>query len=226
MKRTIRHATYAVVSVAAALTLAACGSTDHSSTDHSSTNHTSTDHQTMPSAAVGASVSAPAATADHNAADVAFATDMIPHHQQALEMADLAGQRAANAQVKALAAAIKAAQDPEIQTMSGWLSRWGQPVPTDTDGHDMADMSHGDGATMDGMMTDEETQRLAAASGADFDRLWLQLMIRHHQGAVSMATTASGAGESAEVKTLAQRIVASQQAEIETMQRVLATITG
>ena len=141
-------------------------------------------------------------------------------------MADLAAQRASNAHVKSLAAAIKAAQDPEIQTMSGWLSRWGQPVPSDTDGHDMADMSHGDGATMEGMMTDEEMQQLTAASGADFDRLWLELMIKHHQGAVTMATTATTDGKSAEATALAQAIVAAQKAEIQTMQQLLPAIAG
>ena len=216
MQSTIRHAAYALVSVAAALTLAACGSSDHSGTDH----------QDLPSVTGSASVSAPAAGADHNAADIAFASDMIPHHQQAVEMADLAAQRASNAQVKGLAAAIKAAQDPEIQTMSGWLSQWGQPVPSDTDGHDMADMSHGDGATMEGMMTDEEMQQLTAASGADFDRLWLELMIKHHQGAVTMATTATTDGKSAEATALAQAIVAAQKAEIQTMQQLLPAIAG
>ena len=141
-------------------------------------------------------------------------------------MADLAAQRASNAQVKSLAAAIKAAQDPEIQTMSGWLAQWGQPVPSDTDGHDMSDMSHGDGATMEGMMTDEEMQQLASASGAAFDRLWLELMIKHHEGAVAMATTATTTGKSAEAKALAQEIIAAQQAEIAQMKQLLPTITG
>ncbi|HET8987544.1 MAG TPA: DUF305 domain-containing protein [Humibacillus sp.] len=216
MQSTIRHATYAVVGLAAALTLAACGSSDHADAGH----------QDLPSVTSTASVSAPAADADHNTADVAFASDMIPHHQQAVEMADLAAARASNAQVKSLAAAIKAAQDPEIRTMTGWLSQWGQPVPSGTDGHDMADMSHGDGATMEGMMTDEEMQQLAAASGADFDRLWLELMIKHHEGAVTMATTASTAGKSAEAKALAQEIMTAQKAEIATMQQLLPTITG
>jgi uncharacterized protein (DUF305 family) len=110
--------------------------------------------------------------------------------------------------------------------MSGWLSQWGQPVPSDTDGHDMADMSHGDGATMEGMMTDEEMQQLTAASGADFDRLWLELMIKHHQGAVTMATTATTDGKSAEAKALAQAIVAAQKAEIQAMQQLLPAIAG
>ncbi|WP_404391405.1 DUF305 domain-containing protein [Humibacillus xanthopallidus] len=216
MKSTFRHATRALVGVAAAVTLAACGSSDHAGTDHDD----------MPGAAGSPSVTAPAASADHNAADVSFATDMIPHHQQAVEMADLAAERASNAQVKALAAEIKAAQDPEIRTMSGWLAQWGQPVPTDTDGHDMSDMDHGDGATMEGMMTDEEMEQLASASGAEFDRLWLEMMIKHHEGAVSMATTATTAGKSAETKALAQEIIAAQQAEITQMEQLLPSITG
>jgi uncharacterized protein (DUF305 family) len=216
MKTTIRHARYAAVGIAAALTLAACGSSDHSAAEH----------EAMSSGPGSPSVSAPAASAGHNAADITFASDMIPHHQQALEMADLAASKATTAQVKSLAADIKAAQDPEIRTMSGWLTQWGQPVPSASGGHDMADMSHGEGATMDGMMTDEQMQQLEAASGADFDRLWLELMIKHHEGAVSMATTAGRAGKSAEVKALAEQIVEAQKAEIATMQQVLPTVTG
>jgi uncharacterized protein (DUF305 family) len=212
MKSTIRHATYAAASVVAALTLAACGSSDHSGGAHESMSN--------------ASVTAPAASADHNAADVTFATDMIPHHRQAVEMADLAAERASDAQVKSLAVAIKAAQDPEIQTMSGWLSTWGRPVPSDTDGHDMSDMDHGDGATMEGMMTDEEMQRLAAASGAALDRLWLELMIKHHEGAVAMAETATASGKNADVVALAKEIITAQKAEIATMEQLLPTITG
>ncbi|HET7800304.1 MAG TPA: DUF305 domain-containing protein [Humibacillus xanthopallidus] len=216
MKSTIRHASHAAVSLAVALTLAACGGADHSGGAH----------QDMPGATGGASITAPAASADHNAADVTFATDMIPHHQQAVEMADLAAERASDAQVKSLAVAIKGAQDPEIQTMSGWLSQWGQPVPSDTEGHDMSDMDHGAGATMEGMMTDEEMQRLAAASGAAFDRLWLELMIKHHAGAVAMAETATASGKTADVVALAQEIITAQKAEIATMQQLLPTIAG
>ena len=170
-----------------------------------------------------ASVSAPAADADHNAADIAFASDMIPHHQQAVEMADLAAQRASNAQVKSLAAAIKAAQDPEIQTMSGWLSQWGQPVPSDTDGHDMADMSHGDGATMEGMMTDEEMQRLAAASGADFDQLWLELMIKLSRARWSWPTRGRQERRANGSRSGDRRC---PEAEIQTMQQLLPAIAG
>ncbi len=216
MKSTLRLATRALVTVAAAVALAACGSSDHAGTDHDA----------MPGTSGSSSVTAPAGSADHNAADISFATDMIPHHEQAVEMADLAAQRASNAQVKSLAADIEAAQEPEIETMGGWLSRWGQPVPSDTDGHDMSDMDHGDGATMDGMMTDEQMQRLAAASGAAFDRLWLELMIKHHEGAVSMATRATTAAKSAETKALAQEIITAQQAEIKEMEQLLETITG
>jgi len=79
---------------------------------------------------------------------------------------------------------------------------------------------------MEGMMTDEEMQRLAAASGAAFDRLWLELMIKHHEGAVAMATTATTSGESTDAKALAQEIITAQKAEIATMEQLLPTITG
>lgn len=221
MNRTIRHAAYATLSLVAAITLAACGGGNGPGAG---------DHQNMPgmsgmpgpsSTSTTPSPSA-SGTAGHNAADVAFATGMIPHHQQAITMAEMAEKQATNAQVKTLAAAIKSAQDPEIQTMTGWLTAWGQPVPSES-GHDMSNMG---GSGMEGMMTDEEMQQLAAATGADFDRMWLQMMIKHHQGAVTMATRAASEGQSGEAKQLAAQIIRAQNAEIDAMQQLLPTIAG
>lgn len=148
--------------------------------------------------------------------DVAFARDMIANHRQAVEMADLAlaPTAAASAPVRALAARIKAAQGPEIEQMTQWLVGWGQPVAlADHDGHDMDKMT--------GMMTDEEMAQLAGAKGADFDTLWLSLMIEHHRGATEQASTARTAGSDTGVIELADRVITSQQAEIAEMQGLL-----
>ena len=109
---------------------------------------------------------------------------MIPHHEQAIEMAEIAQDpaRQAGPEVLDLAARVKAAQDPEIATMTGWLTAWGQPVEMDTsDGHDMSSMT--------GMMSAEDMDAMATMTGPDFDDMWLTMMIEHHQGAIEMATT-------------------------------------
>lgn len=161
-------------------------------------------------------------TSSHNSADVAFATDMIPHHAQAIEMADMALTRAEDTDVIDLAGQIKAAQDPEIEAMSGWLEAWGEEVPDlgdDMSGMD-PDMSGMDDS-MPGMMSEADMQGLADSSGAAFDRMWLTMMIEHHEGAISMAETELSDGESAEAKSLADDIIEGQQAEVTTMQGLL-----
>ncbi|HEX6074814.1 MAG TPA: DUF305 domain-containing protein [Micromonosporaceae bacterium] len=154
--------------------------------------------------------------ATHNAADIAFATGMIPHHQQALEMAGLAADRAADPTVKDLAARIEKAQDPEIEQMSGWLRDWGQPVPTPGGGH----AAH---SGMPGMMSDAEMGSLTSASGTDFDRMFLEMMIRHHEGAIEMAKEEQDKGSNAEAKQLAESIATSQAAEVKEMRDLLDT---
>jgi len=151
----------------------------------------------------------------HNDADVAFAQGMIPHHQQAIEMADLASTQAQRAEVKGLARRIKEAQQPEIDQMQGWLSEWGEEGDAGHDG------GH-DGDDSMGMMSEEDMARLEQASGAEFDRLFLDGMIRHHEGAVKMAETELAGGEHAAAKELAQRIIDSQRAEIAEMRGLLA----
>jgi uncharacterized protein (DUF305 family) len=188
---------------AAAAVLGACGG----GMDHNGMN----DGGTQPSASVPA-------TADFNAADVTFATSMIPHHQQALEMAEFAVAKATNAQVKDLAGRIQKAQDPEIATMSGWLRQWGQPIPTASGSGGHADTGH---SGMPGMMSDQEMKDLMAASGADVDRMFLQMMVRHHQGAIEMALTEQQQGKHADAKKLAEKIAADQTAEIKEMQDLL-----
>lgn len=153
----------------------------------------------------------------HNAADVTFAQEMIPHHGQAIEMAQMAAGRAAAPEVKALAARIQAAQDPEIEAMSGWLRSWGEDVPSTA-------MSHGDHSSMSmpGMMTGDEMNDLMAKAGATFDRAFLTMMTDHHQGAIDMARSEQDKGSYGPAKDLAGRIVKDQQAEIDQMAALLA----
>ena len=243
----------AALAAALTLALAACGGTTN-------TGSSSAAATTTASAAAGSTTSLPGAmmpgsgsammsaapsTGDgqHNAADLAFAQQMIVHHQGAIEMADLAPTRAASQSVKDLAVRIKAAQGPEIEQMQGWLTTWAAAMPSsanassseDTSGmdHGMSgmgkegEMTSGDVTTtmsMPGMMSDADMQQLTAASGTEFDRLFLQQMIVHHQGALEMAGTELAQGSSAAAVALAQSIKTSQTAEITEMQQMLQTL--
>jgi uncharacterized protein (DUF305 family) len=155
----------------------------------------------------------------HNDADVTFARQMIPHHEQAIDMAKAAETRAETQEVKDLAADIEAAQDPEIETMTGWLESWGEDVP---DGG-MSDMDHGDMSSddMTGMMSDEDMSALEDATGPEFDQMFLTMMIEHHEGAIEMARTEQADGEFADAKDLAEDIETAQTEEIQTMQGLL-----
>lgn len=159
---------------------------------------------------------------DHNAQDVSFAQEMIGHHQQAVEMSTMALSQAASPKVKDLATRIKAAQDPEIQMMKGWLSSWDEPETASSGG-----THHGGGggtmASGTGMMTDAQMTELRGASGAAFDRMFLTMMIEHHQGAVTMARTEIEKGKHVPAKQLAQTIIDAQQKEITEMQGLLAS---
>ncbi|MGS2615524.1 DUF305 domain-containing protein [Micromonospora sp. LZ34] len=207
LTRTIaRRAALAGAAVTGVLALAACGG-GHSS---SGMGHD------MPGATAtgGASTGATAFDPD----DVMFAQMMIPHHRQAVEMADLAATRAAEPEVKRLAGQIRAAQAPEIATMTGWLAAWGHPAPSA--GARTPHQDHG----MPGMMSDADMQGLAAASGQDFDRRFLTMMIAHHEGAVTMAEDELTDGANAEAKALAREIITAQRAEIAMMKEVLARL--
>lgn len=152
---------------------------------------------------------------DHNASDVTFATEMIPHHRQALEMAEMASTRASNPEVVQLAEEIAGAQDPEIETMSGWLEAWGESVPEEMGGMDMGGMP--------GMMSEEQMQALEGSTGAAFDEMFLEMMIEHHTGAIQMAQTQQSDGQYPEAIELAEQIEEGQTAEVETMQDLLGT---
>lgn len=156
---------------------------------------------------------------EFNEQDVTFAQQMIPHHEQAVEMADLAETRAASQEVKDLAADIEAAQGPEIETMTGWLKEWGEDVP----GDDMSGTDHGDISSddMSGMMSEEEMAQLGAASGREFDRMFLTMMVEHHEGAIEMAQTEQADGKNPDATALAEEIETAQTAEIETMNSLL-----
>ncbi|MBF6417356.1 DUF305 domain-containing protein [Nocardia farcinica] len=203
-RTTLRAAIPAVLATAALL--AGCGD---DSGDHDT--HATTASSTTAGATTGAT-----GAAAHNDADVAFAQEMIPHHRQAVEMAALVPERSTDPRVRDLAARIQQAQDPEIATMTGWLQSWGAPV----DGGGHAGMGRGD-MSMPGMMTDEQMAQLRAARGAEFDRMWLTMMIAHHEGAVQMSRTELAQGADPAAKALAQQIIDGQQAEIDQMRGLL-----
>ena len=150
---------------------------------------------------------------DLNMSDVMFVQMMIPHHEQAVEMAELAPGAGASPEVQELAAEIAAAQGPEITQMEAMLDRWGVGQMMDHSGHQMA-----------GMVSDADMDRLRATSGAEFDRLFLELMIAHHEGAIDMAQDPLANGEDPELRTLLEAIVEAQTAEIAQMQQMLAAM--
>lgn len=144
-------------------------------------------------------------------ADVMFAQMMIPHHEQAIELADLALNPAAGASdaVRALATQIKGAQDPEIAFMKKWLSDRGQPLNPDSS------VDHS--SMMKGMLSLEDLDAMRTLTGSEFDRAWIESMIAHHEGAIDMAETVQRDGDDAEIAQLAADIVAGQSAEITTL---------
>lgn len=160
---------------------------------------------------------------EHEQADIAFVQGMIPHHGQAVEMAELAADRAASPQVKELATTIAQAQQPEIDQMRGFLDAWG----VDEESGGMGGMDHSDMGGMSGMagmMTDQQIQNLENATGAAFDRMFLQMMTEHHKGAVQMARTELSDGQNPQAKALAQKIIDDQTREIEQMRQLLTTV--
>ncbi|WP_436790074.1 DUF305 domain-containing protein, partial [Yinghuangia sp. YIM S10712] len=205
MQRLPRTLALAVAAVSAALVLAACGDDNGSDTD------TGTPAASAPTTPGGSAQPAAA----FNDADVMFAQMMIPHHEQAIEMAKEAPAKASNPEVRKLAAAIEAAQAPEIARMKEWLTAWGRPATAP------GGMNHGAG-----MMSDAETAALDNAQGAEFDRLFLTLMIAHHNGAIAMAETELAQGTHPDARTLAEQIKTSQAAEVQHMRQLLDTAAG
>lgn len=160
--------------------------------------------------------------APHGEADVRFMQGMIPHHAQALEMAALVEERTDRQEIHLIARRIALSQRDEIALMQRWLAARNEPP-----GDEHAHHAHGDHAYMPGMLTDADMQRLAAARGTAFDRLFLEYMIQHHQGAIIMVAElfgTPGAAQEPELYQFAAHVDADQQMEIERMRRLLATL--
>ncbi|OYN81087.1 DUF305 domain-containing protein [Mycolicibacterium sphagni] len=187
-----------IVAVAAALATAAVVASCSAATDHSQHGSSAT--------------TSSAVVAAHNADDVMFAQMMIPHHQQAVELSALVPQHTANQALVALAAKISGEQQPEINAMKALLLQW------DVDPGAMGDHS---GMAMQGMVDDATMAKLNSLRGPEFDTLWLQSMINHHQGAIEMANNEIAKGQSADMITMAKAMVAAQQAEINQMKQML-----
>ena len=209
---TIRAAAALTALLLAAPLLTACGSDDASTGSN------------------GSGAASASSDAGHNDNDVTFATDMIPHHLQAIEMAELAKDQDLDPEVQAIADGILTTQKSEIDTMAGWLKSWGQPVPSTDDGgtgmgDGMGDMHSDDSeegsGDMPGMMSGHDMARLGRAHGRDFQDMWLTMMIVHHRGAIEMARTEISDGRSPDAITMAKDIATAQAAEIEKMRALL-----
>ena len=203
---TKRIATLAALLLAGSLTLAACGNSNNDANPSGGSTTSS----------------------DFNDADVTFAQSMIPHHQQAVQMAKMAPTQASSPEVKQLAAQIEAAQAPEIEQMTQWLEDWGQQTsPSDEgDGVDHGDMGGMDGMDvqdMPGMMDDAQMRDLQGAKGAAWDGMFLTMMIAHHEGAIEMAKTEQADGKNPDAIALAKKIEEAQTAEIATMRDLIAS---
>lgn len=203
-----RLLTIGVAALAMLTTLTAC----NSDSSHQATHSGST------SASVSSLVSSSVAAQQHNQADVTFAQNMIPHHQQAIEMSDtVLAKKGIDARVIDMANRIKAAQGPEIQQMQSWLSQWGVPTmpmtPGSMAGHDVS-----------GMMSEQDMNDLKSADGVEASKLFLTEMIAHHQGAITMGTDEIKNGQYPPAVSMAQSIVTGQQREITEMQGVLASL--
>ena len=145
-------------------------------------------------------------SSEYSSDELMFAQMMIPHHEQAVTMSELALENTTNQDVIALATAIRDAQGPEIKQMQGWLDG-----KSDSHMHDME---------MGGMLTEAELKELASLKDAAFDQMFLTAMIAHHEGALDMVSMIEDSTK-AEVKKLYNNIVTSQSAEIETMKALL-----
>jgi uncharacterized protein (DUF305 family) len=206
MKRNTRTLTLPGLALTTVLTLAACGSDEDAVT---------------PSAQESTAATTQTQAAANNEADVTFASEMIPHHAQAIQMADMA-LASDGTTLTELAEQIKAAQAPEITTMSQWLTGWGENVPDDS-GMGSMDM---DSMDMGSMMSQEDMDSQMQMQGGGFDAMWLKMMIEHHEGAIEMAQTEVADGQYPDAKALAEQIITAQQAQIEQMQEMSDSLTG
>ena len=203
--RTTRALGALTLTAAMALTAAACGNDDANTASSSEVS-----------------------TTKHNDADVEFASNMLQHHAQALSMVDLTQGRTLDPEVQQLAEQIRDAQAPEIETFTDWLTDWDEEVPEtvrdhSNAGHDMDDMGDSmNDENMPGMMTSDDMGALEDASDAEFQTMWLEMMVEHHEGAIEMAETETSDGQYKDAVDLAGDIVESQSAEIEKMEGLLS----
>ena len=175
---------------------------------------------TEPSSSSGSS-SSPSASASFSPADVTFAQMMIPHHEQAVEMSEnILAKDGVDVRITDLATQIKAAQEPEIEQLRGWLTEWG----TDESSTGGMDGMSGMGDGSDGMMSDDDMMALENASGPKAGELYLEQMIVHHQGAIMMAELELDEGQNEDAKAMASNIVTSQTDEIDVMKDILSTL--
>ena len=182
------------------------------------------DEQAVPRHSAHSGVLAPPATADWNLADAEYLTMMIPHHRQALDMAELAETRAEDPRVRAIARAIDRGQSREIIVMATWLVSHDLSEPSLDDVETMYAMAGSPGG-MAGMLSPELMTELAAASGTDFDRRFLEGMIQHHRGAVGMADDLLASGKDQRVGEMATEVVAIQNGEIRRLEDLLSSLS-
>ncbi len=166
-----------------------------------------------------------------DAVDIGFSQDMSTHHLQAVEMANVARERSRDPLIRQLGFDIETGQLEQVGRMKGWLSMWNQPpIPAGTPmgwmGTSGGHADHGQRMTMPGMASDQDLDRLRSLSGVEFDKFFLQLMIRHHQGGAAMAAEAAERATLPPVRNLAQQILRAQRAETETMTRLLVDRGG
>jgi uncharacterized protein (DUF305 family) len=203
--------------VAALAAVAALGACSNSATKEAAS---SSAPATAPSSSAAPAVA-------HNQADMMFSRMMIPHHQQAVEMSDMIlAKQGIDPRVADLAKQIKAAQGPEIEKMQGWLNQWGMPgMPGMTGMPGMNGMPGMDDMPgMQGMMSPADMQALKNAQGVEASKLFLTQMIKHHQGAITMAQNEIKNGQFPDAVALAKSIASSQQKEIDTMNQILSSL--
>ena len=185
---------------------------------------TTTDSSNPTSGSTASVAAGSANEGPHNAQDATFLQGMIPHHEQAIVMADMIPAMSSNPELLALGEEIKAAQAPEIADMTSWLEQWNIPVDSSGGGHMMSDGTEmggsmmGDGA---GMMSEQQMSELTTADASRFDNMWLDMMIEHHEGAIAMSQEELQSGENPQTMALATAIISAQEAEIKVMKKMM-----
>jgi uncharacterized protein (DUF305 family) len=208
-----------VAALCVPLAIAGCSGRRSPSTPEPSAEPTA---EVSPSTAAAASALSDSARRRHVEADVRFMQRMIDHHAQALELTRLVPTHTTRADIRLIAERVQVSQRDEMALMRRWLERHGAKAP----GPDSLHAHHGGGGEppMPGMLTAEEMSRLAGVTGTEFDRLFLRLMIRHHEGALAMVSelfSTPGAGQDPELFSFASDVDADQRAEIRRLRALL-----